>query len=74
MFIKASSEKREIRPRSRSLTRGFGLCPAAGFDQHIDRAHQIGVHAQARGFFGCVGDGVPDAHEAPHFRFVHHFL
>ena len=54
--------------------RGFGLCPAAGFDQHSDLARQIGAHVQVRGCFGCVGDGVPEAHEAPHFRFVHGFL
>ena len=55
--------------------RAFGLCPAAGFDQHIDLAHQFGAHVQVRGFFGCVGDGVPDAREALEpDRFVHGFL
>ena len=55
--------------------RGFGLCPAAGFDQHSDRAHQIGAHVQVRGFFACVDDGVPDAREALEpARFVLDFL
>ena len=55
--------------------RGFGLCPAAGFDQHIDRAHQFGAYAQVCRVFAGVDDGVPDAREALEpAPFVHGFL
>ena len=55
--------------------RGFGLCPAAGFDQHIDLAHQFGAYVQVCRVFEGVDDGVPDAREALEpARFVLDFL
>ena len=61
----------DVRLRDAAVTCGFGPCPAACFDQRSDLAHQIGAHAQVRGFFGGVGNGVPDAREAVEpFRFV----
>ena len=55
--------------------RGFGLCPAAGFDQHIELAHQFGAYVQVCRVFEGVDDGVPDAREALEpARFVHGFL